>query len=261
MFVSRSGLPARSISRSTLKPSFRLLSRPKKKDGASWFEDAGSSIAQTRLQWIAIPFDPAEQVRRNQVDGIRLRSSSEAGVDHVLAKVAFRGSPDGRFLIFQRGDPRRFDLWMLSLSGEHKASSLFDESDITRTYPQISPDGRWLAYTSDESGREEIHVQPFPALGDKCQISVGGGEEPRWSSDDYQLFFRHSDRVMAVDVQTKSMFKAQRARLLFEGPYARSDFWTNYDMAADGQRFVMLKEEDEARATPVLRVVLNGPMS
>jgi Tol biopolymer transport system component/DNA-binding winged helix-turn-helix (wHTH) protein len=166
-------------------------------------------------------------------------------------------SPDGRFLIFQRGDQRRFDLWVLSLSGEHKASPLFDESPVSRTYPQISPDGRRLAYTSDESGLEEIYVQPFPALGDKSRVSVGGGEEPRWSSDGHQLFFRHGDRIMAADVQNKSTFKAERAHLLFEGPYARSDFWTNYDMAADGQRFVMLKEEDEARPNQVLRVVLN----
>jgi eukaryotic-like serine/threonine-protein kinase len=165
-------------------------------------------------------------------------------------------SPDGRFLIFQRGDLRHFDLWVLSLSGERKASPLL-ESDFTRTYPQISPDGRRLAYTSDESGREEVYVQPFPALDHKWLVSVGGGEEPRWSSDGHQLFFRRGDRMMAVDVQTKSTFKAERAHLLFEGSYARSNIWTNYDVAVDGQRFVMLKQEDEARANQVLRVVLN----
>jgi Tol biopolymer transport system component/DNA-binding winged helix-turn-helix (wHTH) protein len=166
-------------------------------------------------------------------------------------------SPDGRFLVFQRGDPRHFDLWVLTLSGGHKASPLFHESDITRTYPQISPDGRRLAYTSDESGREEIYVQTFPALGDKTQVSVRGGKESRWSSDGHQLFYRQGDKMMNVDVQSKSTFKAERAHLLFEGPYARSDFWTNYDVAADGQRFVMLREEDETRANSVLRVVLN----
>ena len=166
-------------------------------------------------------------------------------------------SPDGSSLIFQRGDPRHFDLWVLSLSGEHKASPLFNENEVTRTYPQISPDGRRLAYTSDESGREEVYVQPFPVLGDKSQVSVGGGKEPRWSSDGHQVFYRHGDRMMAVDVRSRSTLKADRAHFLFEGPYARSDFWTNYDVAADGQRFVMLKEEDEARANQVLRVVLN----
>src|SRR5882724_10551237 len=160
-------------------------------------------------------------------------------------------SPDGRFLVFQRGDLRHFDLWMLSLYGEHKASPLFDERDVTRTYPQISPDGRLLAYTSDESGREEIYVQPFPAFDHKWRVSVGGGKEPRWSSDSHQLFFRHGDKMMASDIQVKSTFKAGPAHLLFEGPYARSDYWTNYDLAVDGQRFVMLKEEDETRGNQV----------
>ena len=62
---------------------------------------------------------------------------------------------------------------------------------------------------------------------------------------------------MAVDIPSKATFKLKSTHLLFEGPYARSDFWTNYDVAVDGQRFVMLKEEDEARTIPVLRVVLN----
>lgn len=137
------------------------------------------------------------------------------------------------------------------------ASPLFHESEVTRTSPQISPDGRRLAYTSDESGREEIYVQPFPALGDKWRVSVEGGEEPHWSRDGHQLFFRHGGRMMAADVPTKATLKPVGAHLLFEGPYARSDFWTNYDVAIDGQRFVMLKEEDEARPNTVLRVVLN----
>jgi Tol biopolymer transport system component/DNA-binding winged helix-turn-helix (wHTH) protein len=166
-------------------------------------------------------------------------------------------SPDGRFLIFQRGDERRFDLWMLRLSGEHKASPLFDESEVTRTYPQISPDGHRLAYTSDESGHPEVYVQPVPARGDKWLVSVGGGEEARWSRDGRQLFYRQGDRMMAVEVPTKSTFKARSPRLLFVGRYARSDFWTNYDVAADGQRLVMLKDDDEARANQLLRVVLN----
>jgi len=154
----------------------------------------------------------------------------------------------------------------LSLSGEHKASPLL-ESGFTRTYPleggfttaypQISPDGRQLAYTSDESGRPEVYVQPFPELGEKWLVSVGGGGEPRWSRDGRQLFYRQSDKMMAIDIQAESMVKVRSPRLLFEGVYARSNLWTNYDVAADGQRFVMLKQEDEAQAKQVLRVVLN----
>ncbi len=165
-------------------------------------------------------------------------------------------SPDGRFLVFQRGDMRHFDLWIISLSGQHKASPLLEDG-FNRTYPQISPDGRRLAYTSDESGRSEVYVQSFPVLGDKRLVSFGGGEEARWSRDGRQLFYRLGEKMMAVDMQTNPTFKARAPRLLFEGHYARSNFWTNYDVSADGQRFMMLKEENEARANQVLRVVLN----
>jgi hypothetical protein len=88
-------------------------------------------------------------------------------------------------------------------------------------------------------------------------VSVEGGEEPRWSSDGHHLFFRHGNKMMAVNIQAKSMSKEERAQVLFEGPYARSDYWTNYDVSSDGQHFVMLKEEDEARQNSLLRVVLN----
>jgi eukaryotic-like serine/threonine-protein kinase len=179
--------------------------------------------------------------------------------------MAMSCSPDGRLLVFQQGDLRHFNLWVLSLSGEHKASPLLEsgftwtypvEGGFTRAYPQISPDGRWVAYSSDESGRSEVYVQPFPKLGGKWLISAGGGEEARWSKDGHQLFYRQGERMMAVDM-TKATAKTRAARLLFAAPYARSSFWTNYDVSADGQRFVMLKEEDEARPNQVLRVVLN----
>jgi serine/threonine-protein kinase len=165
-------------------------------------------------------------------------------------------SPDGRLVIFQRGDLRHFDLWVLSLSGEHQASPLM-ESAFARTHPQISPDGRRLAFTSDESGSAEVYVQPFPAHGEKWLVSAGGGEEPRWSKDGRQLFYRQGNKMIAVEIDSKTTFKVRAPRLLFEGPYARSSFWTNYDVAADGQRFLMVKDEDERRARQVLHVVLN----
>jgi Tol biopolymer transport system component/DNA-binding winged helix-turn-helix (wHTH) protein len=175
----------------------------------------------------------------------------------ILAMIlATSCSPDGRFLVFQRGDMRDFHLWVLNLSGDHKISQL-PMGNSTNTYPQISPDGRRLAYTSDESGRREVYVQSFPKLGDKWQVSAGGGEEARWSKDGHQLFYRQGGRMIAVDMQAKATARGHAPRILFEGPYTRSSFWTNYDLAADGQRFVMLKEEDEARSNQVLRVVLN----
>ena len=165
-------------------------------------------------------------------------------------------SPDGRFLAFQRGDERDFDLWLLNLTGDHKTSPLL-VSDYHTMFPQISPDGRHIAYTSDESGRAEIYVQSFPSLGNKQRISGDGGEEARWARDGRQLFYRQGDKMMAVDMQAGSPIQEHAPRLLFEGTFPRSSFWTNYDVSRDGQRFLMLKEIDEARVSQKLRVVLN----
>lgn len=182
-----------------------------------------------------------------------LFSSSRSVFGMMLGTSA---SPDGRFLVFQRGDLRDFDLWSFNLSGDHNISPLVTTA-FTTTYPQISPDGHQLAYTSDESGRFEVYVQSFPHLGGKALVSVGGGEEPHWSRDGRQIFYRQGDRMMVVDGPFKSTAKARSPHLLFQTSYARSDFWTNYDVSADGQRFLMLKDEDESRANQVLRVVLN----
>ncbi|MBI3478392.1 MAG: PD40 domain-containing protein [Acidobacteria bacterium] len=182
-----------------------------------------------------------------------LFSSSLSPSGMILATSC---SPDGRFLVFQRGDTRDFNLWVLNLAGDHKLSPLLMTSFMT-TYPQIAPDGRRLAYTSDESGRPEVYVQSFPTLGDKRLISVGGGEEARWSRDGRQLFYRQGNKMMAVDMQAGRPLPGHAPRLLFEGIYPRSDFWTNYDLSRNGDRFLMLKEVDETRASQKLRVVLN----
>jgi serine/threonine-protein kinase len=182
-----------------------------------------------------------------------LFSSSNSVFGMILGISA---SPDGRFLVFQRGDLRDFDLWSFNLSGDHTISPLLTTA-FTTTYPQVSPDGHQLAYTSDESGRFEIYVRSFPNLSEKTLISVGGGEEPRWARDGRQVFYRQGDRMMVVDGPFKSTAKARSPRLLFQTSYARSDFWTSYDVSTDGQRFLVMKDEDENRANQVLRVVLN----
>jgi eukaryotic-like serine/threonine-protein kinase len=128
--------------------------------------------------------------------------------------------------------------------------------------PQFSPDGRWLAYVSNESGRKEIYVQPYPGPGGKWQISTEGGSEPMWNPKGKELFYRsgdNGDKMMAVDISTQPGFVAGKPRQLFEGkylpdPYARA----NYDVSPDGQRFLMLKPSEQLGAAPTqINVVLN----
>ena len=124
------------------------------------------------------------------------------------------------------------------------------------TCPFLSPDGRWMAYSSDESGRQEIYVRPFPGPGMKQQVSIEGGSEPLWARNSRQLFFRREDQVWAVDVRTDGAFVAGKPRLLFEKPgCARTYPIRAYDPSLDSQRFLMVKFENR-KATPVTEMAL-----
>ena len=128
---------------------------------------------------------------------------------------------------------------------------------------RFSPDGRWVAYRSDESGQLEIFVQRFPGPGPKWQVSTEGGSEPRWSRSGRELFYRQDDKVnrqndkmMVVDVETAPTFRAGRPRVLFEGQFY--DFGINcYDVSPDGSRFIMIKEDPAELGPAHVNVVLN----
>jgi eukaryotic-like serine/threonine-protein kinase len=125
--------------------------------------------------------------------------------------------------------------------------------------PSLSPDARWFAYTSNEAGRYQIYVRPSSGAEGRWQISTEGGVEPVWSASGSELFYRHGDQVLAVDVVTNSTFEYGKPRRLFEGRYALGnvkDDTRAYDVAPDGQRFLMLKTENEP-STGDLKVVVN----
>src|SRR5262249_12289572 len=149
-------------------------------------------------------------------------------------------SPDGRLVVFHEGNPETgFDLWMAPLDGKGEPKALlvtpFEESS-----PRLSYDGRWLAYVSNESGRDEVYVTAFPDGSERVQISTEGGEAPAWRRDGRELFYRRGGAVMPVTVEPGASFRASAPRLLFQGEFASS-----YDVAADGQRFLMLQRPAE----------------
>ncbi len=128
------------------------------------------------------------------------------------------------------------------------------------TAPKFSPDGEWLAYSSDETGRREIFVQPYPGPGGKWQISTDGGQEPVWNPRGGELFYRIGNKVMAVDIDdANSSFSAGKPRMLFEGSYLQtSASFPWWDVAPDGEYFLMLKPvETESAAPTQINVVLN----
>ena len=166
-------------------------------------------------------------------------------------------SPDGQALAYIELDlATNQDIWVMRLS-DRKAQP-FLRTSFYESSPQFSADGRWLAYVSNESGRFEIYVQPYPGPGGKYQISTEGGTEPVWNPNGRELFYRSGDKMMAVDITTQPSFSPGKPYMLFEGPYlSLSATLPSYDVSPDGQRFLMLKANDQTQATTQINIVQN----
>ena len=126
--------------------------------------------------------------------------------------------------------------------------------------PRFSPDGRYVAYVSDESGQNEVYVQPFPEGGHKVTVSSDGGTKVRWSRDGKELFYVEGETLVAVSVSSGSSFSVGSATRLFEHAGLRpGGNYAPYDVSADGQRFILAEPVGEGGAAPVpsIRVVMN----
>jgi eukaryotic-like serine/threonine-protein kinase len=132
----------------------------------------------------------------------------------------------------------------------------FLNSHSRERYPEFSPDSRWLAYTSNESNRDEVYVRSFPGPGIRQIVSNEGGVQPLWSRDGKRLFYRKEDQMWVVDVRADGGFSCSKPRLLFERPgYDISSPIRNYDLSPDGQRFLMVKLE-QRKPEPVTEMII-----
>jgi dipeptidyl aminopeptidase/acylaminoacyl peptidase len=197
--------------------------------------------------------------------GVYQRAANATGPEELLFKATSIGtsdwSPDGRFIFFSRLDEQTGrDVWAAALSNSVKPYPLLN-TQFDEYQAQLSPDGRWLAYVSDEPGSYQIYVRPFTAEGklggDKLRISTGGGNQPRWRRGGGELFYVAADgQMMAVAVRTsgptfehgapQALFKTRRQfdALMFMG--------INYDVSADGQRFLIATPVGEAAPVSVI---------
>ena len=168
-------------------------------------------------------------------------------------------SPDGQ-LAFGTLNPSggENDIGIFELQGERKIT-VFLKTPFDEGNPDISPDGRWIAHLSLESGRSEIYVRPFPGPGGKWQISTEGGVAPVWARNGRELFYASSPtgKLMAVDVTTQPTFQAGTPRVVLDGGFrlTAGAQGANYDISPDGQRFLVIQGSD-ANLTQ-LNVVLN----
>src|SRR5262249_31672935 len=151
------------------------------------------------------------------------KEAGGTGQDELLlatgsSKYLSQWSRDGRFIVYREYDPKtKWDVWVLPIEGgvERKPGprapsgpgTPFLHSDFNEVHGQLSPDSHWMAYSSDESGRLEVYVRPFPGGEFQRQISIAGGEQPRWRGDGKELFFLGGDgKMMAVAVKVGAPF-------------------------------------------------------
>jgi Tol biopolymer transport system component len=262
------GIPAKST-----KPSFSpdrkhiavAIIDPATRNRDIWVYDVLSGIPRR------FTFDPAQELasawspdgqtiifnsaRRGHLDLYR-KGFGGAGAEQLLyadenEKFPRAWSPDGRFLLYETVsfDPRKGrGLWLLPDPGGPAAErkpAPFAPGSGNRSNGQFSPDGQWIAYQSDESARYEIYVAPFPAPGAQRQISTAGGDQPRWRGDGEEIFYMSPEnRLMAADVSTGAVIP------LFATPFVRAG-GMNYDVSADGQRFLVRILPPRTDADPI----------
>jgi eukaryotic-like serine/threonine-protein kinase len=198
-------------------------------------------------------------------DSLYQRLATGGGGDELLLSsdhgmIADDWSPDGQSLLYE--DNRAgtdSDLWILPMTGDRKPLP-FLQTEFDETHAQFSPDGRWIVYVSNESGRSEVYVQSFPSSGGKWQVSVGGGDQPQWRRDGKEIFYMGPDRkMMAVSVIAGVSFQTAAPAPLFQTRVETSNLTgprNNYVVAADGQRFLVNNLVLD-RASQPITVVLN----
>ena len=171
-----------------------------------------------------------------------LSGDTELLITTTATKIPGSWSPDGQVLVYYEVNPTTLrDIWMLPGDGD---PAPFLVTPFNERAPRLSPDGRWMAYVSDQSGESNVYVQRFPDGGRVIPISTGGGSEAVWSRDGRALFYRSGSQMLAVEVDTTAVdLNVGRPSVIFEGTYDTDPFAlgnANYDVSLDGERFLMV---------------------
>jgi eukaryotic-like serine/threonine-protein kinase len=259
-----------------LSPDGRLIafSRLDAASGAGdlWLEEVASHMT-TRLtshpgyDWIPIWSPDGDRVafasNREATMDLYEKSIDGSAPERLLLKSDKRKTPtdwsrDGEFLLFEQENPASgWDLWALPMKGDRQPFPVL-HSEFNETAGAFSPDGGWLAYTSDETGGNQVYVRPFTGRQDtsgdrqgsspRRRVSVDGGDQPHWRSDGKELFYMSLDRkIMSVSIKTGPPFEPGVATPLFDSPSVNQ----SYDVTPDGGRFLITTEPDEQRVRPL----------
>jgi Tol biopolymer transport system component len=180
-----------------------------------------------------------------------------SGITSVRRALSW--APNGRHVLYQDG---QFRMIALPLTGERQPVSLLEREStaVAQFWARFAPNGRWIAYTSSESGRNEVYVMPFPGPGGKSLVSTAGGTWARWRRDGKEMFYVESNgRLMAAEIEVReSAVRVGPVRPLFQIRGMRQNFSYMYDVSPDGQRFLINTILQDAEMLP-LTFVANWP--
>ncbi|MCU1235578.1 MAG: serine/threonine protein kinase [Candidatus Solibacter sp.] len=219
------------------------------------------------IDWMPVWSPDGSQIvwssRSGGRDDLYQKASSGAGKEDLLVKSSLGTYPndwsrDGRFLLYTSLG-KGSDLWVLPMTGDDRKPRLYVQTGFAEMQARFSPDTRWVAYTSDESGRNEVYVRPFPdASGGKWQVSKGGGDQPQWRRDGRELFYISADsKMMAVEVSANPSFRSGAPKALFVVPaLGGGTIGTRYRVSADGKKFLINCLAASSASAPIT-VVLN----
>ena len=210
---------------------------------------------------------------RSGLYGLYVKNSGGSEPEQLLLKnpntqFPNQWSRDGRFIVYAEFQKASYNLWVLPMEGpeQDRRPVPFLQTEFSELMGQLSPDSHWMAYTSDQSGRREVYVRPFPPAEGQWTISAAGGEMPRWRGDGKELYFRAADgKLMAVPVTRavagpKPAFEAGTPVALFDAHIQPTllNNATNYDVTADGKRFLITaRVGGDTASAPPLTVVVN----
>lgn len=266
-FSSNNGTAPGGVS---IAPDGRSVAVERWEDGepSIWLMDVkrGTSVRLTR-DWSALPMwspDGARVVFADASDGppnLSVKAPGPDGPGERLTTAPVQHYPsdwsrDGNWIVYQATDDKTgHDIWLLPVSGDQRPKP-FLRTSASEGHARVAPDGRWMAYVSDESGRKEVYVTSFPAPGVPTPISAGGGVAPHWRADGRELFYlAPGGRMMAVAVGSGRTFEAGAAATLFQTEILGSA----YDVSPDG-RFLVARIV-RAPVSPPITVVLNWTAS
>jgi serine/threonine-protein kinase len=230
-----------------------------------------SKLTQSGVSYGPIPSPDgrrlAYQATRDGVTGVMMSnidgSNEERLTSDKRCNFPTSWSPDGKQLLISGTNETGYtDVRLIQVDGDRKQQPLL-QAAFNIGGARFSPDGRWIAYVSDESGRNEVYVRSYPEAGTRIQISADGGTQPVWSRNNRELFFRNGDKTLVVSVGLSPSIVVGKPQLLFtraevdDSSGAAYRMAANYDISPDGRHFIMRTHDLDATQVPTARVILN----